>query len=121
MKSKFLIIFLATIIITRFILYFIPRSNYIYLDSFHHIYIGIILLVLYFIFKNNSIIAVALGLIVDEIALAPFYIADLINKPLAPKEFWAYWSLYSVVSVIILAFLVSFYLIKGEKNVPPKK
>ncbi|MAG45542.1 MAG: hypothetical protein CMH63_02090 [Nanoarchaeota archaeon] len=107
--SKFTLVFLLTIIIVRLFLYFIPRTSTLYTDEFHHIYIGIALLVIYFFLKHKEfskyILAVTLGLIADQISALPFYLAYLINKPLTSPSFWAYWSPYSQISTLIVIII----------------
>lgn len=116
--NQFILIFVATILLTRFIIYLVPRTSLIYTDNFHHIYIGIALLVIYFLIRSNPIadvlLAITLGLIVDQLSASPFYLADLINKSLAPKSFWYYWSPYSVISTIIVT-IASVFIIKKYK------
>ena len=111
-KNTFIGIFLATIFLIRFILYLIPRTNSIYTDSFHHIYIGIILLIIYFIIKNQVLLAVTLGLIIDQITQLPFYLLKLINIQV---EYSGYWSFYSIISTII-AILITLLIIKKYKK-----
>jgi len=114
-KNYFIVLFLLTIIFTRFIVYLVPRTNIIYRDNFHHIYIGIVLLGLYFLIKHYEIsyyiLAITLGLIADQITATPFYLTALINKPLAPHSFWYYWSNYGLISTTII-IIISIFLIK---------
>jgi len=116
--NQFIGIFLITIVITRLIIYFIPRTSRIYTDNFHHLYIGILLLVIYFLIKSNPLadylLAIILGLIVDQITSSPFYLGALINKPLAPHLFWYYWSPYSLISTTV-AVIISVFIIKKYK------
>jgi len=117
-KQKFILVFLLTILLARIIIYFIPRNSFIYQDQFHHIYIGIILLMIYFLVKklsSDNLLAVSLGLIIDEITQVPFYLAYLFNSPLAPISFWKYWSNYSVISTIF-SIIISIYLINKYKK-----
>ena len=122
-SKKFIIVFLATIIIIRILIFyipaFIPEARIIWQDKFHHAFLGIILLAIYFLIKTKKyafyFLAIALGLIVDQIAAAPFYIADLINKPLAPYLFWYSWSPYNIISTTIL-IIISIYIIKRYKK-----
>jgi len=122
-KKKFIIVFLATILIIRFLIYsvpkFIPPSSIIWGDKFHHAFLGIILLIIYFPIKNQKysfyLLAIALGLIVDQITATPFYIADLINKPLAPYSFWYSWSPYNLISTTLL-IIISIFLINKYKK-----
>lgn len=121
--KKFIIIFLATIIIIRLLIYFIPQiipqASIIWKDKFHHSLAGIILLTIYFTIRTkkyaNYFLAIGLGLIIDQIAAAPFYIADLINKPLAPYSFWYSWSPYNIIATTILIIL-SIFIIKRYKK-----
>jgi hypothetical protein len=113
--NNFIKIFIATILVTRIFLYFVPRTDIIYQDSFHHIYIGIILLILYPLAKFRPLRPFSLGLIVDEITSAPFYIADLIKMPLAKAQFWQYWSPYSIISTIIVT-LITIVVIKKYRK-----
>lgn len=110
-KQKFILVFLLTILITRMIIFFIPRTNFIYTDQFHHSFIGIILLIIYIFIRNQHLLAILLGLIVDQITSAPFYITSLFNYNFVEKSFWSYWSNYSVISTVF-AIIVSIYLIK---------
>ena len=114
-KQKFVLIFLLTILFTRIIVFFIPRTTFIYTDQFHHAFIGIFLLVIYAFIRNQYLLAVLLGLVIDQITQAPFYIADLFNYNLVEKSFWSYWSNYSVVSTTIL-IIISIILIKKYKR-----
>ena len=114
--SKFTIVFLAIILITRFLLYFTPRTSTIYTDNFHHIYIGIFFLIIYFFLKHRQyseyLLAITLGLIVDQITVLPFYLANLMNNNYTP---FSYWSLYSIISTIII-IIISIILIQKYEN-----
>ena len=122
-SKKFIFVFLLTIIIIRFLIFFIPKliqeTNIIWADKFHHIFIGIILLVIYPTIKgkkySSNILAISLGLIIDQIAATPFYIADVINKPLAPYSFWYSWSPYNLIATTIL-IIISMILINKYKK-----
>ncbi len=118
-KKKFILIFLATILITRLIIFLIPRTSTIYTDKFHHIYIGIFLLIIFFFMKQRKyseyFLAFILGLIADQISMIPFYITDLLGFSLAPYSFWYYWSSYSIISTIVI-IIISTVLIKKYKK-----
>ena len=118
-KKNFIFVFLATIILTRFFIFLIPRTSSIYTDKFHHIYIGIVFLIIYFFIKHRKssqyFLALILGLIADQISQAPFYIADLLGFSLAPYLFWHYWSQYSVISTAVIV-IISIALIKRYKK-----
>ena len=121
--KKFIIVFLATIGIVRILIYISPKiikqTDIIWGDKFHHSFIGIFLLLIYFAVKHKKysdyLLAISLGLIIDQIAAAPFYIADLINKPLAPYSFWYSWSSYNVIATAIL-IIISIFVIKKYKK-----
>ena len=122
-SKRFILVFLATIIIIRTLIFLIPnfisQTGIIWGDKFHHSFIGIILLIIYFPIKNKKnsfyLLAIALGLIIDQITAAPFYIADLINNPLAPYSFWYSWSPYNLISTTIL-IIISIFLINKYKK-----
>ncbi len=118
-KKKFILIFLATILITRFSIFLIPRTSSVYTDKFHHIYIGIAFLIIYFFIKNRKhseyFLALILGLIADQISAAPFYIADLLGFSPVPFSFWHYWSPYSIISTAAIV-IISIVFIKGYKK-----
>jgi len=115
-KIKFTLVFLLTILLTRIIIYLVPRNSFIYQDQFHHIYLGIILLIIYFLLKaSDNLLAVSLGLIIDEITQVPFYLASLFNYPLVQISFWSYWSNYSLISTVF-AVIISIYLINKYKK-----
>ena len=114
-KQRFLLVFLLTILITRIIVFFIPRTSFIYTDQFHHSYFGFMLLIVYIFIKNYYLLAVSLGLIIDQITQAPFYIAHLIGKGLAQPSFWAYWSSYTLISTLI-AVIISVLIIWKYKK-----
>lgn len=121
--KKFIIVFLATIVIIRILIYVFPKiiekTSIIWGDKFHHIFVGIFLLLIYFVVKRKKysdyLLAISLGLIIDQIAAAPFYIADLINKPLAPYSFWYSWSDYNITATTIL-IIISIYIMKRYKK-----
>ena len=118
-KKNFIFVFLATIILTRFFLFLVPRTSSIYTDRFHHIYIGIAFLIIYFFIKHRRyseyFLALILGLIADQISQAPFYIADLLGFSLAPHSFWHYWSTYSLVSTAIIVIILIILINKYKK------
>ena len=118
-KNKFVLVFLLTIFIIRLILYFIPRNAVVYTDKIHHIFFGIILLIVYLFARKQAwsrhLLAITLGLIADQITQAPFYIADLFYYELMPISFWSYWSSYSVISTLI-AVIISIILIYKYKK-----
>jgi dolichol kinase len=118
-KKNFTFVFLAAIVITRLLIFLIPRTSVIYRDKFHHIYIGLILLVAYFFIKDHKysdyFLAIVLGLIADQIASTPFYITDLLGSPLAPHSFWHYWSPYSLISTAVIV-VISIILIHKYKR-----
>ena len=118
-RKNFIFVFLATIILTRFFIFLIPRTSSIYTDKFHHIYIGIAFLIIYFFIKQKKhseyFLALILGLIVDQISQAPFYIADLLGFSLASYSFWHYWSQYSIISTAVIV-IISILLIKMYKK-----
>jgi len=111
----FIILFLATILVIRTILYFIPKTNIVYSDFFHHSFIGLAFILIYFMIRKYNFsyyfLAITLGIIADQISAAPFYITYLLNTPLAPHSFWKYWSPYSLISTIII-IIISIILIK---------
>ena len=113
-KKRFVGIFLLTITITRLLIYFVPRNSFIYADNLHHIFYGIILLGVYFFIKRKSwsyvLLAIALGLIVDEITQFPFYISHLLGYSLASISFWDYWSSYSVLSTAVATAFVTYLI-----------
>lgn len=113
-STNFLIILLTTILITRTFLYFLPRTSRIYTDRFHHIYIGLALLIIYFLIRtyyfSYYLLAFTLALILDQITSFPFYIANLFNKTINPI-FINYWSPYSVISTL-LVIIITIILIK---------
>ena len=108
-KQKFISTFLATILIIRFIIFQIPRTSTIYTDKFHHFYVGIAFLIIYFLIRHRKyseyFLAFILGLIADQISQAPFYLADLFGFSLAPLSFWHYWSAYSVISTTVIVII----------------
>lgn len=118
-KQKFISVFLATVLITRFIIFLIPRTSIIYTDKFHHIYLGMVFLIIYFFIKeikySEYFLAFIFGLIIDQISQAPFYIADLLGFSLAPYSFWHYWSLYSIISTAIIVIISAVLINKYKK------
>lgn len=118
-RKNFIFVFLATIILTRFFIFLVPRTSSIYTDKFHHIYIGIVFLIIYLFIKQKKhseyFLALILGLIVDQISQAPFYIADLLGFSLAPYSFWHYWSQYSIISTAVIV-IISIILINKYKK-----
>ena len=114
-KKNFTIVFIATIIVTRIMIFLIPRNSFIYTYQFHHIFIGIFLLIIYIFFRNQYLLAILLGLIIDQITQSPFYIANLYNKPITSDIFWGYWSSYTVISTLI-AIIISIFLINKYKK-----
>ncbi len=118
-KKNFIYVFLATIILTRFFIFLIPRTSSIYTDKFHHIYIGVAFLVIYFFIKHRKyseyFLALILGLIADQISQAPFYIADVLGFSLAPYSFWHYWSEYSIISTAVIV-IISIVLINWHRK-----
>tara|TARA_B100001971_G_C18189514_1_gene537746 strand:- start:379 stop:744 length:366 start_codon:yes stop_codon:yes gene_type:complete len=117
--TRFSLVFLLTILITRIFVYIVPRTSSIYSDKFHHIYIGIGLLVVYLFIKHheyaNYLLALILGLIVDQLTAAPFYLAVVLNNPIANHTFWHYWSPYSLISTLIVV-IISIILIEKYGN-----
>jgi len=107
--SKFSLVFLLSILLTRFFIYLIPRTSSIYTDKFHHIYIGLALFIIYLFLKHHKyaeyFLAIILGLIVDQLTSAPFYFGVILNKPLMPHSFWHYWSPYALISTLILIII----------------
>ena len=112
-SKHFIFVFLATIIVLRAFLYFIPRTSTIYTDKFHHIYLGLILLLIYFLIHTHThskyLLALTLGLIADQITVLPLYILNLLNLQTHP--FMDYWSPYSLISTTII-IIISLILIK---------
>ena len=112
--KQFITIFLATIILYRLVLYFIPRNTWVYLDDFHHIYLGIFLLAVYFLIRSkpssNYLLAVILASIVDQLANTPFYLLNFF-KVQVPELYLRYWTPYSVIATTILV-LISVFIIK---------
>ena len=119
-EYTFILAFLATIVIERIFLFFAPSANFIWNDNLHHLYYGVILIFASIIYKNKlnkSIVipfAVGLGLIADElIFLLPFFYGD------GTKYY--YFSLPSVIGVILIALLVVLLRRKIIKKIEIKK
>jgi len=114
-RKNFIIVFVATIVITRFLIFLTPRTSFIYQDNFHHIFIGIAFLIIYFFTKHKRysdyFLAIILGLIADQITTTPFYLTNILGFSLLPHSFWYYWSPYSLISTTIL-IIISIFIIK---------
>jgi len=108
MSKLFTSVYIITIIIVRGIVYastkLYPQT---YSDNWHHLYTGLIIL-LAVLFLNNLLnkklsvilLAIAFGLIADELILLP------INYIFKPDPIQNYWSWYSVISLIVLSLIV---------------
>ncbi|MBU1164947.1 hypothetical protein KKA15_05325 [Patescibacteria group bacterium] len=108
MSKSFTITYLSTLVIIR-ILSFIFTQFYVqtYSDFWHHLYTGVILLIVLWIIsdllnKKISVIllAIAIALIIDELILLP---VTLICRP---EPIGNYWSWYSWLGMIGLSLIV---------------
>ena len=100
---------MLTTFLVRLILYFIPSDGALYGDDYHHIYFGLLMLLIFTLYnyelhhKLFYIFAIAVGLIVDEIVyLLPVFIANVSKD--------AYFSWYSFLFLLIGLTIV--YLLK---------
>jgi len=125
-SMKFFLIVVATVIVLRFILAFVPASSFVYNDFYHHVYIGVLLLFVLafynyqFHHKLFYLFAIALGLIVDELVyLLPIFVA------MPSKESYFSWVSFAslIVGLIILYLLKDLIVreVKATQTVKKKK
>jgi len=107
MSAQLFIIYCATILVTRVVLWFWPKhSPMIGRFQPHHYMHGLILIALYFLIPNPIILAVGLGLFVDEIPL--FFIFGTWDWP---HDHWKqYHSWQSVISIVCIS-LFGFWIL----------
>jgi len=103
-RDWFIIITLLTIIFTRIRIWFIPNDSFIFFDNWHHIYYGILLLVIVLIMdkKLHHVLlipfSISVGLILDELT----FILPMIYSH--GKE--AYFSFPSVFGIFVLILII---------------
>jgi len=115
MNKLFTITYLSALVMLR-TLSFIYTQIYLqtFTDIWHHLYTGVILIIVLWLFKNllNKklsviLLAIALALIVDELILIPFTLF------LKPDPIANYWSWYSWLGLVIFSLIV----IKWQKPI----
>lgn len=108
-STIFFIVFILTIFLVRFSLWFIPDKSDIYEDAWHHLYTGAIVFTASLLFFKGTLAVLfsglALGLIMDELYLIPYLIRNFKTK--IPKEIYWKRSLLAILFVsIFLIFLL---------------
>jgi len=115
--KHFVIPFVLTIIIFRIVLFFTSPENFQYNDSFHHAYIGILILIIiglmYHIKKRINLIffGIGLGALIDEIFL-------FLSKGNGYQKYWNNLSTYGTVILMIIIIAIYFitHHIKEKKT-----
>jgi len=106
-ENKFFLIIILTVFITRMFLLFIPTNSIIYTDSYHHIYTGIIALVVLTIinYKFHKKIfypfAIVMGMILDEI----IYIIPPILEDTNKSSYFAPQAMIYLTITLIIVFI----------------
>tara|TARA_Y100000034_G_scaffold135855_1_gene209464 strand:- start:1934 stop:2305 length:372 start_codon:yes stop_codon:yes gene_type:complete len=107
--KSFVIPFVLTIILYRIYLLFISPNSFQHTDSFHHAYIGILILVvvglIYGIKKraNMIIFGIGLGMLIDEIFL-------LFSSGFGYEKYWDGPSVYGTAALTIVTVAIYFIL-----------
>ena len=107
-EKTFVAAFLATVIISRLMLYFTSAGNMLWRDNLHHLHFGIVLVVISLfclkVFEYDMVVpfAVGLGMIADElIFLLPFFYGT------GAKQY--YFGIPSILGAVSLSVLVFAY------------
>ncbi len=103
---------ILTIIITRFYLWFHQvHAPMVVGFQMHHYMYGLILIGAYFLFSNYIILAIGLGLLIDELPL--FFIYGTWNWPTDHwAEYFSWKSIIGIVVVLLIMIMVWFGLYK---------
>jgi hypothetical protein len=105
-EKTFVIVFLATIIISRLLLLFISAESWIWGDSLHHIHYGIIIVAVSLlclkVFEYDMVVpfAVGIGLIADEL----IYILPFFYGTGAKHHYFGLPSILGAISLSVLVF-----------------
>ncbi len=96
-------IIILTIILTRVYLWFHQvHAPMIAGFQLHHYMYGLVLIAVYFIFANPTILAIGLGLLIDELPL--FFIYKGFNWP--DNHWGEYFSWKSVIGIIVILLIM---------------
>jgi len=104
--STIVTVFIARVI-GFFAIYYFPS---IYFDNFYHLYYGLVLLVFVFVYRRFSektqliLLGIALGLIVDDIAVVGNFFTGPGADPIA-----TYWSGIYIIPLFLGLILIAFF------------
>ena len=125
-ENKFFLIIILSVLITRLSLLLIPTDSWIYADSYHHIYTGIIALVILTIINyefHKKIFypfAIVIGMILDEI----IYIIPPILEDTNKSSYFAPQAMIYLTITMIVVFIWRksiTNLVSGHSTITPKE
>tara|TARA_Y100000310_G_C20445112_1_gene698003 strand:+ start:513 stop:884 length:372 start_codon:yes stop_codon:yes gene_type:complete len=107
-EDKFFLVVLATVLLLRLVIAFIPSSSAIFSDYHHHVYTGVLLVFVFAVYnyelhhKLFYPFAVAIGFIIDElIYLLPFFTDDIVKG-----DYFGFYSFLFLAFGLVVVFVM---------------